>query len=88
VIGSGDLKPAPRGRLKPYSAIGIARVPCCRCGAPANQQWQACANGRRYLPVCIECDIAINRMALEFMGFDRVDERIAMYAENLRGSLS
>jgi hypothetical protein len=54
------------GRRKPYTAIGISRVPCARCGAPSTQQWQVCANGNRYLGCCDECDVALNRLVLAF----------------------
>ncbi len=56
-----------KGRTKPYTDIGIKRVPCLRCGAPSSQQWQICALGNRYYGVCNACDIKLNRKVLEFM---------------------
>lgn len=44
-------RPPYTGRRPPYTARGIARVPCTRCGAPGVHQWQACANGRRFVVV-------------------------------------
>lgn len=41
------------GRRQPYTEIGVRRVPCTRCGEPAEYQWQVCADGRpdgRLLP--------------------------------------
>lgn len=55
------------GRRKPYTSIGIRRIPCSRCAAPSVHQWQVCANDNRYLGVCLACDVALNRLALEFM---------------------
>lgn len=58
-------KPQFRGRpaSKPYTVIGMRRKRC-HCGAQAVHQWQACANGRRCVPVCLECDYKINEFAL------------------------
>lgn len=55
------------GRKRPYTEIGIRRIPCSRCGKPSAFQWQVCANGRSYVGVCAECDIALNALVLEFM---------------------
>ena len=62
-----------RGRRKPYTEIGITRVPCTRCSNPSEHQWQVCANGNRYVGVCKRCDLELNRMVLEFMGWSRRD---------------
>ena len=56
-----------KGRIKPYTDIGIKRVPCLRCGAPSSRQWQICALGNRYYGVCNPCDIKLNRVVLDFM---------------------
>ena len=55
------------GRRKPYTWIGIRRKKCVRCGAKATCQWNACANGGRYVPLCYVCDREVNRMVLEYM---------------------
>lgn len=53
-------------RRKPYTEIGISRIPCTRCGSPSRYQWRACADdGWRAL--CPACDVALNEMALRFM---------------------
>ena len=54
-------------RRKPYTANGILRLNCIRCGAQAEHQWQICADGNHYRPVCIPCDVKLNRMVLKFM---------------------
>lgn len=63
------------GRRKPYTARGISRVPCSRCGKPSTQQWTVCANGNRYLGCCNDCDIRLNWLALEFF---KVPNRVAL----------
>lgn len=67
------------GRRKPYTEIGIGRVPCARCGAPSVHQWQCCAIDNRWLPLCLECDIGLNRAALEFVGEPAIDALMARY---------
>jgi hypothetical protein len=55
------------GRRKPYTEIGIRRVPCMRCGKPSLQQWQVCSLNNKYHGLCGECDIKLNRIVLRFM---------------------
>lgn len=57
------------GRRKPYTELGIRRLKCARrdCQNKARFQWRICSLDR-WSPVCAECDIAINRQVLEFMG--------------------
>lgn len=55
-------------RKKPYTAIGITRVPCWRCGKPSRYQWQCCADGNQWRGLCTDCDMALNELVLEFMG--------------------
>jgi transcription elongation factor Elf1 len=70
-----------RGRRKPYSAIGISRIPCARCGKPSTQQWSICSNGNRYLGVCTECDIRLNVLVLKFFRFKNISRMIRQYAK-------
>ncbi|KKN78830.1 hypothetical protein LCGC14_0346020 [marine sediment metagenome] len=64
-------------RKKPYTGIGISRVPCFKCGKPSSQQWSICCLNSEYKGVCKTCDTKLNRMVLSFMGFRSQDvERI------------
>ena len=69
------------GRRTPYTATGIRRVPCFRCGKPAEHQWQACADDNLYRPLCLDCDIALNEMVLKWMDFPDWEEKIARYKQ-------
>ncbi|MEG3086194.1 hypothetical protein [Sphingomonas sp. PB4P5] len=69
-------------RSKPYTAIGIKRVPCLRCGAPSEQQWNICSLPG-YHGICTPCDVALNAMVLEFMGLPDAGTRAAEYAERI-----
>jgi hypothetical protein len=71
------------GRRKPYTEIGIRRIPCFRCGKPSSQQWQVCSDDNLYRGVCTECDIALNELVLRFMGFPDWEERLARYRASL-----
>ena len=55
-----------RARKEPYTAIGITRVDCVRCGQPAVHQWQVCADKNRFRALCLDCDIALNRLVLQW----------------------
>jgi hypothetical protein len=68
-------------RTHPYSDIGIRRLRCARTGCKnrAEFQWQICADGNQYRPLCRECDIALNRIVLRFMGWKNWKEKITAY---------
>lgn len=67
------------GRRQRYTAIGIRRRPCARCGAKAHAQWNICANGGNFVPICLECDLALNAMVLRWFGFPEAEQMIAEY---------
>ena len=56
-------------RKMPYTAIGIKRLKCFRCGQKAHAQWQICADNNVYRPLCKKCDVKLNAMVLDFMGY-------------------
>ena len=56
-------------RKKPYTENGINRLKCFRCNRKAKFQWNICADDNTYRPICIECDIKLNKLVLKFMGF-------------------
>ena len=67
------------GRRTPYTSRGIRRVPCARCGKPSLHQWQICATGNRWMGVCEECDLDLNRMTLEFFRIHDAERLLAEY---------
>ena len=69
------------GRSKPYTATGILRVPCVRCGAPSRTQWQICADGRLYRPLCAPCDIALNEMVMRWVWGSAREDDLERYRE-------
>lgn len=71
------------GTVEPIPVDEIWDVPCIRCGHPSQCQWAVCANDKRFLPLCIECDIALNRLVMMFLNFDDPDEFIADYRAKL-----
>lgn len=49
------------GRKQPYTVVGVKRLPCARCGRPAQHQWNICADNNLFRPLCVRCDYALNR---------------------------
>jgi hypothetical protein len=56
-------------RKQPYTEAGIKRVKCFRCGSKAHFQWNICSDGNVFRPICIKCDVELNRLVLRFMRF-------------------
>lgn len=71
-------------RTKPYTAIGIRRVPCVRCGAPAVHQWQVCADNNYFRALCLDCDIALNAYVLAWANDPNAAAKMAVYAAKQR----
>ena len=63
------MKPSAKGRTVPYTERGISRVECFvpECENRAGSQWQICADGNRYRPVCIQHDILMNLGVVDIM---------------------
>ena len=68
-----------RPRTEPYTAQGITRVSCVRCSAPAVHQWQVCADNNRYRALCLDCDIALNRLVLDWANDPMASQKIEAY---------
>jgi hypothetical protein len=68
------------GRREPYTSIGIKRLRCVRCGGKAAHQWQVCADGNVYRPLCL-CDIALNKLVLEWANDPQAAEKTARYQQ-------
>lgn len=75
------------GRKKPFTSLGIARLPCVRCGAKALHQWQICADGNIYRPLCLDCDIALNLLVLKWSGDPDAATKIKAYEASERRKL-
>lgn len=72
-------------RRKPYTAIGIRRVPCARCGEKSHAQWNICADGNQPRGLCRQCDIELNSLVVNFVfGGKRADQLMITY--RARGS--
>jgi len=76
-------------RTKPYTAIGIRRKKCIRfavCGNMASTQWQICADGRQYRPVCADCDVELNALVLAWGMIPDGARKIRLYREKVLGA--
>lgn len=75
-----------RPRTRPYTAIGIGRVTCVRCGAPAVHQWQVCADLNRYRALCLGCDIALNEIVLRWANDPHAEAKVVRYRASQRAA--
>lgn len=75
----------PAGRREPYTKIGIRRVGCIRCHRPAMFDWSICADNNAHRPICVECDIDLNRMVLEWAGDPDVEMKMEAYRNRVLG---
>jgi hypothetical protein len=70
--GLGTLTWWTRRRKKPgerpYTQAEVEAADCFRCGSPGAFQWQVCADGNIWRPLCFPCDVELNRRTLEWMG--------------------
>ena len=66
-------------RRTPYTEIGVRRLKCVRCGAKAEHQWNICSD-HSYRPICIDCDVALNRLVLAWIGHPRAKRLADEYA--------
>ena len=73
------------GRKKPYTDIGVRRLPCARCGKPATRQWQVCADGNLWRPLCAECDVQANELLLIFMCDPEIIQKMNRYDKEVLG---
>lgn len=73
------------GRKKLYTEKGISRVPCIRCGATSTGQWSICSLDGRYVACCLECDIGINALVLQYMRVPGADVLLEKYKKSRRG---
>ncbi len=78
-------------RRKRYTPRGMSRVPCCRCGKPSRYQWQCCALDNIWMGLCVDCDIGLNRVTLEYIGLPETEalmERYERIARPVRDAVS
>lgn len=73
------------GRREPYTEAGIRRLPCFRCGQKAHAQWSVCADENLHRPLCIDCDIELNRLTLVWMAHPDRERLMAAYEATARG---
>lgn len=64
---------------EPYFEDEIRDQQCVRCGEMANFQWQICSDGNNYRCICLQCDVGLNKLVLEFMKHPNAAELSAEY---------
>lgn len=75
-------------RFEPYTATGIKRVPCARCGKPGHASWNICADkvGERtqFRALCVGCDIGMNEVAMRYVFGKAREADLERYAAKLK----
>lgn len=67
-------------RKRPYTDLGMSRLPCSRCGArPGWGQWSGCADDNAYRVLCRPCDEELNEMVLAWWGDPDREAKMAAY---------
>lgn len=74
------------GRRKPYTPLGISRLPCFRCGQPARHQWSVCSDGNIQRPLCVKCDVDLNELVLHWMGHPDAEQLSEEYRKRELGN--
>ena len=59
---------------------------CIKCKSPEYGRWRFCAHGP-YEPVCLEHDIELNRIALQFRFPRSWEEKLATYERKVRAEV-
>lgn len=72
-------------RRRPYTQKGIMRVRCAfrGCRRRGYASWQVCADRRVFRALCWVHDVALNRLALEWVGDRLVERKMAAYAAHV-----
>lgn len=75
-------------RRTPYTEVGICRVKCAvvGCDNRAAHQWQICADGNRWRPICKAHDVAINEAVMRLVfGREASKGPMTRYREKVLG---
>ena len=79
-------KPKPIGRRTPCTQDIIHRSKCFKCKTrSAKEQFNICALGGRFVPICPSCDVELNALVLEWLDVPEQDERMKIYREKMLG---
>lgn len=81
----GEYDDTLEGSIERYDVEGIGDSSCIKCGESASFQWNICSDDNTNRPICKKCDIELNRLVLEWAGFDNVDEKITKYTNYVMG---
>lgn len=73
------------GSVEPYDWDSISEIKCARCGRPARFQWNICSNDGRYLGICEDCDLAVNKLLLRWFRFPNWKELFDRYRKAVCG---
>ena len=61
----------------------LVKMACHCCGARARYQWNACADGNIWRPLCPRCDVAVNIAILRVLHPKRWRSKVRAYARRI-----
>ncbi len=84
-MGRKERQTMKKQRKKPYTQIGISRLKCIRCENNASFQWNICADGNVYRPLCAECDVELNEMVMRWAFGNEAEKSVENYRIKVLG---
>jgi hypothetical protein len=76
-----------RVRRKPYTARGIRRKTCIRCGKPGFATWQVCSLNRAFVVLCKKCDVGLQAIVLRWARIPEWRSIVRRYAATIEGTM-
>lgn len=70
-------------RRRPYPEAKLYTMKCHCCATPARFQWNACADGNVWRPLCPECDVKINVEVMKVLDPVNWRKRIRAYCKDI-----
>lgn len=68
------------GTKNPRTVEQLVKMNCQMCGKKgAVHQWSSCANGNRYVAVCLNCDWGVNEILLAMLRIPHRAKLMAAY---------
>ncbi len=70
-------------RGKPYPDSKLYKLDCYVCGEKAKFQWNACADGNVWRPLCAKHDVLINKAVLQVLYPKDWEVKLKEYCEDI-----
>lgn len=78
---------ADPNRSRPYTQKQLDSLQCHACHAPARFQWNACADGNIWRPLCAGCDVRVNIEVLKVLYPTKWKTKVRAYCKEINFKL-